>query len=84
MRDGGCERPACLRARVQAKTDDMTKEDFHIIKHVKISHFIMHMGITGEPVPPCPPAPPLPVTAWLPHAHCCLPCSQHLPSPACA
>jgi hypothetical protein len=25
----------------------MTREDFHVIKHVKITHFIMHMGLVG-------------------------------------
>ena len=39
---------ACLGAEsrrvahaAQAKTDDMTREDFHVIKHVKITHFLM-------------------------------------------
>lgn len=33
--------PTEVDYRYKAKTDDMTKEDFHIIKHVKMTHFLM-------------------------------------------
>ena len=32
---------------VQTKTDDHIKEDFHIIKHLKITDFLMHLGLSG-------------------------------------
>jgi tellurite resistance protein TehA-like permease len=32
---------------MQAKTDDMTREDFHLVKHTKLTHFGMHMGLAG-------------------------------------
>lgn len=33
--------------RAQYKTEDMTKEDFHVIKHVKLQHALMLMGVVG-------------------------------------
>ncbi|KAG2497195.1 hypothetical protein HYH03_004784 [Edaphochlamys debaryana] len=41
------EYPVKVDYKYKAKTDDMTKEDFHPIKHVKIMHFVMHLGIVG-------------------------------------
>lgn len=31
----------------KTKTDDMTREDFHPVKHVKLTHFVMHLGVVG-------------------------------------
>ena len=36
-----------LFSTLQDKTDDFTREDFHLIKHVKITHFQIMMGIAG-------------------------------------
>mmetsp|Transcript_38079 Transcript_38079/g.84818 ORF Transcript_38079/g.84818 Transcript_38079/m.84818 type:complete len:945 (+) Transcript_38079:211-3045(+) len=41
------DHPLRIDYKYKAKTDDQTKEDFHIIKHVKITHFLMHMGMAG-------------------------------------
>jgi tellurite resistance protein TehA-like permease len=32
---------------VQPKTDDMTREDFDIVRHTKVAHFGMHLGLAG-------------------------------------
>lgn len=41
------EHPTQVDYKFQPKTDDQIREDFHMIKHVKISHFIMCMGLIG-------------------------------------
>ena len=36
----------------QDKTDDHTKEDFNVIKHVKITHSLAYMGYAGKETAP--------------------------------
>ncbi|KAG2443533.1 hypothetical protein HXX76_001885 [Chlamydomonas incerta] len=39
--------PLVVDYKYKTKTDDMTKEDFHPVKHAKLTHFVMHLGIVG-------------------------------------
>ncbi|KXZ47349.1 hypothetical protein GPECTOR_36g72 [Gonium pectorale] len=39
--------PLVIDYKYKTKTDDMTREDFHPIKHVKLTHFVMHLGFVG-------------------------------------
>ncbi|KAG2453177.1 hypothetical protein HYH02_002501 [Chlamydomonas schloesseri] len=39
--------PLVVDYKYKSKTEDHTKEDFHPIKHVKITHFVMHLGVVG-------------------------------------
>lgn len=39
------EQPTAVDLAYKAKTDDMTREDFSPVKHVKITHWIMHASL---------------------------------------
>ena len=40
--------PLAIDYKYKDKSDDHTRDDFHILKHVKITHFLMHMGLAGR------------------------------------
>ncbi|PNH09480.1 Glutaredoxin-C6 [Tetrabaena socialis] len=39
--------PLKVDYKYKNKTEEMTREDFHLIKHVKLTHFVMHLGFVG-------------------------------------
>eukprot|EP00798_Chlamydomonas_sp_ICE-L_P003361 gene3361-13392_t len=41
------DHPLSIDYKYKAKTDEWTREDIHMIKHVKITHFLMVMGVAG-------------------------------------
>lgn len=44
---GGGKQATSIDYRYKAKTVDMTREDFEVVRHTKVAHFGMHMGLAA-------------------------------------